>query len=267
MQQRSPGRLRRQLYDSARRELRRRRLDRAAFRRRTRQRQAPAPRRSPRRASAPGIADFAPDAGSTINTSRPAVYASFAADAVPVNPSSALLWIDGRDVTSECVRTAQFIQYLPSYSYPDGRDSASRCASPTRRETRPRSRGSSRFERIDERLHFLQDRVGRDPGEGSLSRRRGRRDRRPQSAGADASSRDAGRSITRRSPKRRQDDRAARRPGSASRRGSDANAAATRDSGWSSIPDPTAVKPSDHVHVHVLAGPPHDVAPGIAPLS
>jgi hypothetical protein len=68
----------------------------------------------------PGISDFAPDAGSTINTSRPAVYASFAADAVPVNPSSALLWIDGRDVTSECVRTAQFIQYLPSYAYPDG---------------------------------------------------------------------------------------------------------------------------------------------------
>ena len=69
----------------------------------------------------PGISDFAPDAGSTIDTSRPAVYASFASDAVPVNPASALLWIDGRDVTSECVRTAQFIQYMPSYSYPDGR--------------------------------------------------------------------------------------------------------------------------------------------------
>jgi hypothetical protein len=68
----------------------------------------------------PGISDFAPDEGSTINTNRPAVYASFAAEAVPVNPSSALLWIDGRDVTSECVRTAQFIQYLPSYNYPDG---------------------------------------------------------------------------------------------------------------------------------------------------
>lgn len=69
----------------------------------------------------PGISDFAPDSGSTINTSRPAVYASFASDAVPVNPSSALLWINGRDVTSECVRTAQFIQYMPSYSYPEGR--------------------------------------------------------------------------------------------------------------------------------------------------
>lgn len=68
----------------------------------------------------PGIADFAPDENATINTDRPAVYASFASDAVPVNPASALLWIDGRDVTSECVRTAQFIQYLPSYAYPNG---------------------------------------------------------------------------------------------------------------------------------------------------
>ncbi|MGB8908877.1 MAG: copper amine oxidase N-terminal domain-containing protein [Candidatus Cybelea sp.] len=82
--------------------------------------QAPAPQTVSASSIGPGIADFAPDAGSTINTSRPAVYASFAADAVPVNPSTALLWINGRDVTSECLRTAQFIQYLPSYSYPDG---------------------------------------------------------------------------------------------------------------------------------------------------
>ncbi|MGA8574663.1 MAG: copper amine oxidase N-terminal domain-containing protein [Candidatus Cybelea sp.] len=82
--------------------------------------QAPAPETVSASSFGPGIADFAPDAGTTINTNRPAVYASFASDAVPVNPSSALLWIDGRDVTSECVRTAQFIQYLPSYTYPDG---------------------------------------------------------------------------------------------------------------------------------------------------
>jgi hypothetical protein len=68
----------------------------------------------------PGIADFAPGEGAVINTSRPAVYAAFAAGAVAVDPSSATLWIDGRDVTSECLRTAQFIQYLPSYSYRDG---------------------------------------------------------------------------------------------------------------------------------------------------
>ncbi len=82
--------------------------------------QAPAPQTVSASSIGPGVADFAPDAGATINTNRPAVYASFASAAVPVNPASALLWIDGRDVTSECVRTAQFIQYLPSYDYPDG---------------------------------------------------------------------------------------------------------------------------------------------------
>lgn len=82
--------------------------------------QAPAAQTVSASSTPPGIADFAPDAGATINTNRPAVYASFAADAVPVNPASALLWIDGRDVTSECVRTSQFIQYLPSYAYPNG---------------------------------------------------------------------------------------------------------------------------------------------------
>ncbi|MBV8529976.1 MAG: hypothetical protein JO104_01545, partial [Candidatus Eremiobacteraeota bacterium] len=82
--------------------------------------QAPASQTVSASSIGPGIADFAPGAGTTINTGRPAVYASFASDAVPVNPASALLWIDGRDVTSECVRTADFIQYLPSYSYPDG---------------------------------------------------------------------------------------------------------------------------------------------------
>ncbi len=82
--------------------------------------QAAAPQTISASSTPPGIADFAPDAGATINTNRPAVYVSFAAGVVPVNPSSALLWINGRDVTSECVRTAQFIQYLPSYEYPSG---------------------------------------------------------------------------------------------------------------------------------------------------
>jgi len=69
---------------------------------------------------APGISDFAPHAGAILNTNRPAVYVTFVSDAVPVRPSSVLLWINGRDVTSECVRSAGFIQYLPAYSYPDG---------------------------------------------------------------------------------------------------------------------------------------------------
>ncbi len=83
--------------------------------------QAPAAETVSASSFGPGISDFAPDAGSAVNTNRPAVYASFASDAVPVNPASALLWINGRDVTSECVRTGDFIQYLPSYEYPDGR--------------------------------------------------------------------------------------------------------------------------------------------------
>ncbi|MGA8475723.1 MAG: copper amine oxidase N-terminal domain-containing protein [Candidatus Cybelea sp.] len=82
--------------------------------------EAPAPYTVSASSVPPGVGDFAPGAGATVNTNRPAVYATFASDAVPVNPSSALLWIDGRDVTSECVRTAEFIQYLPSYAYPDG---------------------------------------------------------------------------------------------------------------------------------------------------
>lgn len=70
--------------------------------------------------TAPGISAIAPDPGATVNGSHPGIFAAFSAGAVPVNPSSAVLWVNGRDVTSECVRTAQFIQYLPSYSYPNG---------------------------------------------------------------------------------------------------------------------------------------------------
>ena len=68
----------------------------------------------------PGIVDFAPDGGTTVNSDRPAIYATFAVDAVPVNPSSATIWVNGHDVTSDSVRTPQFIQYVPAYPYPDG---------------------------------------------------------------------------------------------------------------------------------------------------
>ena len=81
---------------------------------------ASAPRTISASSTPPGIGDFAPDENATVNTSRPAIYATFAADAVPVNPGSALMWVNGRDVSSECVRTAQYIQYFPSYAYPDG---------------------------------------------------------------------------------------------------------------------------------------------------
>ncbi len=70
--------------------------------------------------TAPGISAVAPQPGAAVDGPRPGIYAAFSAGAVPVNPSSAVLWVNGRDVTSECVRTAQFIQYLPSYSYRNG---------------------------------------------------------------------------------------------------------------------------------------------------
>jgi hypothetical protein len=70
--------------------------------------------------SPPGISDFAPGEGASVNTQSPAIYATFVADAVPVNPSSIVMWVDGRDVTSESLRTPTFIQYLPSYSYHRG---------------------------------------------------------------------------------------------------------------------------------------------------
>lgn len=70
--------------------------------------------------SPPGVTDFAPDENARVNTNRPAIYATFAADAVPVNPSSIIMWVNGRDVTANCVRSAQFIQYMPAYSYPLG---------------------------------------------------------------------------------------------------------------------------------------------------
>jgi hypothetical protein len=68
----------------------------------------------------PGIVDFAPAEGAVVQTNRPAIYVTFDSEAVPVNASSIDLRVDGRDVTSECVRTPEFIQYFPAYSYPKG---------------------------------------------------------------------------------------------------------------------------------------------------
>ncbi len=68
----------------------------------------------------PGVADFAPSEGALVNTTRPAIYATFSAGAVPVNPASILLWVNGRDVTANCVRTEDYVQYNPAYSYPRG---------------------------------------------------------------------------------------------------------------------------------------------------
>jgi hypothetical protein len=68
----------------------------------------------------PGIVDFAPDDGSVVNNTRPSIYATFASGTVAVNPSSARLIVDGHDVTSSCVRTDRFIDYVPGIDFHSG---------------------------------------------------------------------------------------------------------------------------------------------------
>jgi len=68
----------------------------------------------------PGITDFAPDQGQTINTSQPSIYATFSPGTVPVNVSSIQLIINGHDVTSSATRNATFIEYHPMLTYGDG---------------------------------------------------------------------------------------------------------------------------------------------------
>jgi hypothetical protein len=69
----------------------------------------------------PGVPDFAPDNGATVNSDRPSIYATFSSDTVAINPSSVVLIVNGHDVTSECTRTARFIEYSPGVSYPNGK--------------------------------------------------------------------------------------------------------------------------------------------------
>jgi hypothetical protein len=68
----------------------------------------------------PGIADFAPDNGATVNNPRPAIYATFAAGAVDVNATSSRIIVNGHDVTSAAVRSARFIDYMPGIDYGAG---------------------------------------------------------------------------------------------------------------------------------------------------
>lgn len=68
----------------------------------------------------PGITDFAPANGVTVNNSRPSIYATFASGVVPVNASSAKIEVNGHDVTSSSTRTARFIDYMPLVDYPNG---------------------------------------------------------------------------------------------------------------------------------------------------
>lgn len=68
----------------------------------------------------PGIADFAPGNGATVNNSRPSIYATFAPGVVPVNPSSATIEVNGLDVTGSATRSVRFVDYMPSVDYRDG---------------------------------------------------------------------------------------------------------------------------------------------------
>jgi len=68
----------------------------------------------------PGVTDFAPDSGALINNNRPSIYATFVTNTVPVNPSSETITVNGRDVTSQCIRSARFIYYTPGIDYRQG---------------------------------------------------------------------------------------------------------------------------------------------------
>ena len=69
---------------------------------------------------APGISDFAPDMGASVNDTRPSIYATFSSGTVGVNPSSERLVVNGHDVTSSATRTARFIDYSPGVDYAYG---------------------------------------------------------------------------------------------------------------------------------------------------
>lgn len=71
--------------------------------------------------SPPGIDDVAPDDGATVDSRQPAIFATFVSDAVPVDPSSVRLIVNGHDITASTVRTPDFIHYVPSEPYPDGK--------------------------------------------------------------------------------------------------------------------------------------------------
>jgi hypothetical protein len=69
----------------------------------------------------PQIVDIAPFSGQTVNNDRPSIYATFRAPTgVTINPSSAIITVNGLDVTPSSTRTAQFITYSPDVSLPDG---------------------------------------------------------------------------------------------------------------------------------------------------
>ena len=71
--------------------------------------------------SLPGIIDYAPQDGQTVNNDQPSIYATFVPDATAINPSSIQLIINGHDVTASAVRSATFVEYHPLLTYSNGR--------------------------------------------------------------------------------------------------------------------------------------------------
>ena len=69
----------------------------------------------------PQIVDIAPVNGQSVNNDRPSIYATFRAPTgVGINASSAMITVNGLDVTPSATRTGQFITYSPGVSLPDG---------------------------------------------------------------------------------------------------------------------------------------------------
>lgn len=68
----------------------------------------------------PGVGDYAPQNGATVNDDRPSIFATFTSDTVAIDPSSVELEVNGHNVTSESKRTARFIEYTPGISYGNG---------------------------------------------------------------------------------------------------------------------------------------------------
>lgn len=68
-------------------------------------------------ATPPGISSVGPADGETVNDDEPAIYATFVSQAVPVNPSSIRLEVNGLDVSEDSLRTPNFVQFLPGTTY------------------------------------------------------------------------------------------------------------------------------------------------------
>lgn len=69
----------------------------------------------------PQIVEIAPTHGTTVNNSRPSIYATYRSPTdIGINPSSVSIRVNGLDVTPTSTRTDGFITYSPGVSLADG---------------------------------------------------------------------------------------------------------------------------------------------------